>query len=168
MVREYERIPGSELDQTAKTATLMEEAPPQMQEHLRLRSEETGTFYKKVIQAIEGYLRSKKTWNTGPDDMEVDAVVKGKGQPKGKGKSKGKGKNDKSKGQPKGKGRRRAKAKEKPVSQRTRRIRNPTASVFVCGKTGHFAKDCDHRGRKMNEVKLPCRHPCLQLQIHTR
>ena len=78
------RVERIELDQTMKTATLMEEAPPQMQEHLRLRSEETGTDYKKVIQAIEGYLRSKKTWNTGPDDMEVDAVVKGKSQPKRK------------------------------------------------------------------------------------
>ena len=56
VVREHERISGSELDQTVMTATLMEEAPPQMQEHLRLRSEETGTDYKKVIQAIEGYL----------------------------------------------------------------------------------------------------------------
>ena len=34
LVREYERISGSELDQTVKTATLMEEAPPQMQKHL--------------------------------------------------------------------------------------------------------------------------------------
>ena len=98
VVREYERISGSELDQTVNTA--MEEAPPQMQEHLRLRSEEIGTDYKKVIQAIEGYFRSKKTWNT--DDMDVDAVSKGKGQPKGKGKNKGKSKSDKGKGQPKG------------------------------------------------------------------
>ena len=103
VVREYERISGSELDQTVKTATLMEEAPPQMQEHLRLHSEEIGTDYKKVMQATEGYLRSKKTWNTGPDDMEVDAVVKGKGQPQGMGKSKGKGKSDKGKEQRKGK-----------------------------------------------------------------
>ena len=85
VVREYERISGSALDQTVTTATLMEEAPPQMQEHLRLRSEKIGTDYKKMIQAIEAYLRSKKTWNTGPDDMEADAVVKGKGQPKRKG-----------------------------------------------------------------------------------
>ena len=85
VVREYEQISGIQLDQTVKTATLMEEAPlqMQMQEHLRLRSEEIGTDYKKVIQAIEDYLRSKKTWNTGPDDMEVDAVVKGKGQGQG-------------------------------------------------------------------------------------
>ena len=33
---------------------------------------------------------------------------------------------------------------------------------FVSGKTGHFANDCDHRVRAVN------RHPCLQLQIHTR
>ena len=38
VVREYERISDKELDQTVKTATLMEEAPQQMQEHLRLRS----------------------------------------------------------------------------------------------------------------------------------
>ena len=80
MVREHERISGSELDQTVKTAALMEEAPPQMQEHLRLRSEEFGTDYKKVIQAIEGYLRSKKTWNSGPDDMERSAQRKGQEQ----------------------------------------------------------------------------------------
>ena len=44
VVRGYELISGNELDQTVKTATLMEEAPPQVQEHLRLRSEEIGTF----------------------------------------------------------------------------------------------------------------------------
>ena len=89
VVREYERISGSELDQTVKTATLMEEAPPQIQEHLRLRSEEIGADYKKVIQAIEGYSRSKKTWDAGPDDMEVDAVVNGKGTAQRKGQEQG-------------------------------------------------------------------------------
>ena len=83
-----------------------------------------------MIQAIEGYLRSKKTWKTGPDDMEVDAVVKGRGQPKGKGKSKGKGKVTRARDSPKEKSETRARGKEKPVSQRARRIRNPTASVL--------------------------------------
>ena len=59
MVRECERISGKELDQNLK-AMLKEEAPPQMQEHLWLGSEEIGTDYKKVILGIEGYVRSKK------------------------------------------------------------------------------------------------------------
>ena len=71
VMREYERISGSELDQTVKTATLMEEVPPQMQEHLRLRSEEIGTHYKKVIQSDRGLLALEENpWDTGgPDDM---------------------------------------------------------------------------------------------------
>ena len=129
VVREYERISGSELDQTVKTATLMEEAPPQLQEHLRLRSEEIGTDCKKVIQAIEGYLRSKKSWNTGPDDMEADAVVKGKGQPKGKDKSKGKGKSDKGKGQPRGKGKGEGKGKGKVRESKSKENSKPDEFV---------------------------------------
>ena len=79
VVREYVRISGKE-------------APPQMQEHFRLRSEEIGTDCKKVIQTIEGYVRSKKTWDSGgPVDVDIGAVNKGKGQAKGKSKgSKGK------------------------------------------------------------------------------
>ena len=60
VVRENERISGKELDQTVRTATLMEEAPPQVQGHLRLRSEGMGTDYKKVIQAIEGCVPRRK------------------------------------------------------------------------------------------------------------
>ena len=82
--------------------------------------------------------------------MDVDAVSKGKGQPEGNGTSKGTGESDKGKGQPKVKAR--AKGKEKPVSQRARRIRNLIASVLFCGEIGHFAKDCDHRVRTVNEV----------------
>ena len=89
LVREYERISGKELDQTVKTATLIEEAPPQMKEHLRLRSEEIGTDNKKVIQTIEGHVRSKKTWDSGgPVDMDIGAINKSKSQAKSNGKGK--------------------------------------------------------------------------------
>ena len=47
VVREYGRISGKELEQTVKTATLTEEAPPQMQEHLRLRSEQLAPTTRK-------------------------------------------------------------------------------------------------------------------------
>ena len=122
VLREYERISGKELDQTVKTATLMEESPPQ----LRLRSEEIVTDHKKVILAIEGYVRSKKTWDSGGlVDMDIGAVNKGKGQPKGKGKTHEPKNNENSKSDRK---------------------------CFVSGKPGHFAKDCDHRVRAVNEV----------------
>ena len=77
--REYWRISGKELDHIVKTATLMEEAP-KLQKKLRSRSEEIGT-YMKVILAIEGYVRSKKTWDSGgPVDMDIGAVNMGKSQ----------------------------------------------------------------------------------------
>ena len=50
VLREYERISGKEVDQTVKTATLMEESPPQ----LRLRSEEIVSDHKKVILSNRG------------------------------------------------------------------------------------------------------------------
>ena len=50
-VREYVRILGKDLHET--TATLFEEARPQVQEHLRKRPEELGTDCRKVIVAVE-------------------------------------------------------------------------------------------------------------------
>ena len=112
-------VSGKELDQTVKTATLIEEVPPQMQEHLRLRSEETGTDNKKVILAIEDYVRRKLGIPGGSVDMDIGAVNKGKGQPKGKGK-----------GQPKGRGNGKGKSRE-PENNENRKC-------FVCGKTAQF------------------------------
>ena len=129
VVREYEWSSGSELDQTVKTATLMEEAPPQMQEHLRLRSEELGTDYMIVIQAIEGHLRSKKTWNTGLMTWTL-TLSASKGSPQERARAKAKERVTRARDSQKVKAKAKTKGKEKPVSQRARRIRNPTASVL--------------------------------------
>ena len=76
-----------------KTAVLMVEAPPQHQEDVRLRSEEIGTDYKKVML---GYVHSKKTWDSGRlVDMFIDAINKGKRQAQNEmGREQKKGKND--------------------------------------------------------------------------
>ena len=150
VVREYERISGSELDQSVKTATLIEEAAPQMQEHLRLRSEELGTDYKKVIQAIEGYVRSKNSGDTGgPVDMDIGAASKGKGQPKGKGRSKGKDKSDKGIGQPRGNGK--GKGKGKGREPKNNEISKSDRKCFVLWEDWTFCQRLCHRVRTVNE-----------------
>ena len=91
VVREYERIPGKELDQTVKTATLIDEVPPQMQEHLRLRSKEIGTDNKKVILAVEvtcarrklGILEARLTQTLAQSTRaKVSPKEKGRARPK--------------------------------------------------------------------------------------
>ena len=122
VAREYERISGKELNETVKTATLHEEAPTQLQEHLRLRSEEICTDYKKVVLSIEGYVRSKKSCNSGgPADMDIGTVNEGKCWLKGK--DKGKGKGDKGTEQPRGKGKgKNPQPKHNEKSQERRRL----------------------------------------------
>ena len=126
VMREHERISGKELEKTVKTATLVEEAPPQLREHLRGGSEDIGTDHKEVILAIEGYdaLEENLGFLEGPVDMDTGAVHKGKGQPKGKGKIKGKGKSDRDKG--KGKSH---EPKHNENSNKSHR------KCFVCGRT---------------------------------
>ena len=112
-MREYERISGKELDETVKTATLVEKAPPQLQEHLRLRG------LQESIPVYRGYARSKKSWDFGgPADMYTGAVNQEKGQPKRKGKVKRKGKSDE------GTGKRKAKAKAKAKGQEPKHNEN--------------------------------------------
>ena len=154
VVRVYERISGKELDQTVKTATLIEEAPAQMQEHLRLRSEEIGTDYKKVILAIEGCMCSKKTWDSrGPVDVDVGAVKKGKGQPEGKARARAKVRKTRAKDGPQ--------AREKAMSLRTKRISTPVCVIKEPGHSlGHVYNQntsVRHNGILLHTVEI---HSC--------
>ena len=76
-------------------------------------------------------MRSKKTWNTGPDDMEVDAASRAKVSPKERARAKAKVRVIRARDSPKVKAEVRSKGKERPVSQRARKIPDPIASVFL-------------------------------------
>ena len=113
----------------------VEEAPPQMQEHLRLRSEEIGTDHKKVMQAIEGYLRTLAltTWT-------LTLSARAKVSPKERARAKAKERVTRARGSPKVKADTRARRKDKPVSERARRIRNPTASMLFAARLDMLPK----------------------------
>ena len=127
VLREYERISGKELDQTVKTVTLMEDSPPQ----LRLRSEGIVTDHKKVILAIEGYVRRRR--KLGILEARLTCTLVQSTRAKGKGQIKGKG-------------------KEKTQERKNNENSKSDRKCFVSGKLGHFAKDCDHPVRAVNEV----------------
>ena len=133
-------ISGSELDQTVKTATLEEEAPLQKQGHLRLRSEEIGTDYKKVMQAIEDYLRSKKPGTLPLTTWKLTLSSRAKVSPKGRARAKAKVRVTGARDSIKVKAEARAREKEKSVSQRARKIRNPTASVVFATRLNILLK----------------------------
>ena len=102
VVREFWQISDTGLDESVKTATLIAEAPPQLQEHLRLRSQEIGIDCKKVIRPSRvtcarrshGILEAQLTWILAQSTKEkasqkarakVKAMVTGaKTSPKGK------------------------------------------------------------------------------------
>ena len=148
-MREYRRISGKELDETVKTGTLIEEAPPQLEEHPRLRFEETATNCKQVILSIEDCVRPEKSWaSAGHADMDIGEVSEGRDQPKARASAKGKGKGDECKGQLKGKGQGKGRSHKSKHSELLRKDANKSdRKCFVCCRPGQFAKDCDHRVR---------------------
>ena len=144
LVDDYEGM-GETLSPSIKAAVLMEYAPQELLQHLRLQAESLGDDYQKIAETVRSYFLSRRVWDVnsgpGPDDpMQVEAVAKGKGYGKDKGHGKGKDKGGKGKcksGKSKGKGR-----GGKP-DERTERER--AATCHQCGRVGHYARNCRSR-----------------------
>ena len=116
----YEKLATSKLDDDVKISEVLREAPTKLRDNLLVNSQQFESNYNKLRAIIQAYLNTNMNWTAHDfrndtkesDPMEVDCISKGKG----KGKSKGKGK------------------VTKPDNQ--------DKECYVCGKKGHFTRDC--------------------------
>ena len=162
--REYEKT-GASLSDEIKFAVLMRCLSGQLKTWLQLQVADSGK-YTELREAIIKYDRATQKWSDTmilgggdvareeqlPTPMEVDRMEeKGKGGSKGKGKQKGKQKGKDSwhdgnwsKGKNSGKGKKGydQKGKGRGKGDATYKGKGKGKACFVCGKTGHVAKEC--------------------------
>ncbi|CAE7256390.1 CACNA1B [Symbiodinium sp. CCMP2592] len=142
LVRRYEERRGAggraELPNDIKISILESICPVELEKHLQLNRQRLDTFeevYDEIASYLETRVGIKLKIGTGhpsnPDAMDVGSF--GKGGKKGKGKDKGKGK---PKGKDKGKG------KGGGNKGHDNNKKNDPNVCNVCGKTGHWARDC--------------------------
>ena len=183
LVLEYERISNQKYSDDAKVASILLACPLQIRQHLHLWLTDTTTYEQlkdRIIQleavttkwdSTNSLMPPTRTTGDEATPMEVDYIgkvgkgkkgLKGKGKDakgKDKGKEKGKygGKDGKGawKGTEKGKSfwDRSSAKKGKPAEKGGKGTKS--GACHVCGKTGHFARECWKRVNQVEEQQNP-------------
>ena len=160
----YENLSSTKLDDDVKISVVLRECPQKLRDHLLVNSQQFERNYNKLRAIIQAYLNTNKTWIVNDfretDPMDVDYI--GKSKSKGKSKSNGKnnGKSSSSKGKSKGKSKDRNRGKGKSKNNSKGKGSGKPDSdkeCCVCGKRGHFARDCWSRAnhdKMANEVEV--------------
>ncbi|CAE7436535.1 unnamed protein product [Symbiodinium sp. CCMP2592] len=160
LIKEYERVSGSTYPDDLRISSVIQAAPTNLQTQLHLTMDES-TDYKAIREKLLAYERASTRWQpssgfalpavnthgalnqSGPTDMEIDRVEKGKGGHKG-----GKQGGHKGKKGEKGKG----KGKEKGGKGKKGSKGGPPGGCYNCGGR-HFVRDCPKgKGKGKNQV----------------
>ena len=137
---------------------VLREAPQKLRDHLLVNSQQFESNHNKLRAIIQAYLNTNKTWIANDfretDPMEVDYIGKGKGKSKSKGNRKGNSKGD-SKDNGKGKNKGKSKDRNQGKSNSNSNSKGKGSGkpdndkeCHVCGKKGHFARDCCSRANQ--------------------